>query len=89
MSGPRDEILMSRFCSAMTLDKKVAQSLFFSGKYSLGKGSKKKIKKNYGKFHIRGGGRVSRGHFPYPIFFIFYAPNGLKIILDIEVFFYV
>ena len=35
-------------------------------------------KKYYRKFHTRGG--VSEGHFPYPIFFIFFAPNGLKII---------
>ena len=39
----------------------------------------KKIKKNYGKFHTRGGGGgVSEGHFPYPTFFIFFPPNGLK-----------
>ena len=40
----------------------------------------KNFLKNYGKFHNRGGGGVSEGHFPYPIFFIFFAPNGLKII---------
>ena len=36
------------------------------------------LKKN-GKFHFRGRGGVSRGHFPLFHFFIFYAPNGLKI----------
>ena len=41
----------------------------------LGKRSKKKsIMEN----SILGG--VSEGDFPYPIFFIFFAPNGLKII---------
>ena len=37
-----------------------------------------KIKKNMENSIIGGG--VSKGHFPYPIFFIFFAPNGLKII---------
>ena len=49
---------------------------FFYKKIGFIREGLKKI--NYGKFHTRGG--VSEGHFPYPIFFIFFAPNGLKII---------
>ena len=41
------------------------------------KKNKKKIMENS---ILGGGGGVSRGHFPYPFFFIFFAPNGLKII---------
>ena len=41
----------------------------------------KKNKKNYGKFHIRGRGGGSAGViFHIQFFFIFFAPNGLKII---------
>ena len=39
------------------------------------KGRVKKNKKNYGKFHILGGG-VSEGYFPVSIFLV---PNRLKI----------
>ena len=52
---------------------------------SIGEGFKK-IKKSFMENSILGGG-VSEGHFPYPIFLIFFAPNGLKINLDIGVFF--
>ena len=54
---------------------------FFFLNPSLREGFKKKIKKNYGKFHIRGGGGGSAGViFHIQFFFIFFAPNGLKII---------
>ena len=49
--------------------------------FSVREGFKKKIKKNYGKFHTRGGGGGSAGViFHKQFFFIFFAPNGLKII---------
>ena len=60
--------------------------MVMDGKYlnhtrSLREGFKKKIKKNYGKFHIRGGGGGQQGTFSIAnFFFIFFAPNGLKII---------
>ena len=39
------------------------------------------LKKSIMENSILGGeGGVSEGHFPYPIFLIFFAPNGLKII---------
>ena len=49
--------------------------------FHLGKGSKKN-KKNYGKFHFRGGGGRSAGVIFHKHFFKnFFAPNCLKIIL--------
>ena len=42
----------------------------------LREGLKKSIMEN----SILGGRGVSEGHFPYPIFKNFFAPNGLKII---------
>ena len=46
---------------------------------NLEKGSKK-IKENMENSIMGGEGGVSEGHFPYPIFFIFFIPNGLKIV---------
>ena len=46
----------------------------------LREGFKKKILKNYGKFHNRGRGGSAGVNFHIQFFFIFYAPNGLKII---------
>ena len=54
----------------------LTEKVFFYKKIGFIREGLKKI--NYGKFHTRGG--VSEGHFPYPIFKFFFAPNGLKII---------
>ena len=44
------------------------------------KGRVQKKKKIFMENSITGGGGVSEGHFPYTNFFIFFSPNGLKII---------
>ena len=44
------------------------------------------LREGFKKFHTRGEG-VSKGHFPYPIFFIFSLQMVYKSFLDIEVFF--
>ena len=54
-------IVIVRKCNFYTFAK--------NGSKELGKGSKKKIMENS---ILGGGGGVSEGHFPYPIFFIFF-----------------